>query len=837
MKLFSALRCHTFDNGLTLYILPRPGSAAIDLRIAVRTGSVHEEENLGCGLSHFLEHMLFQGCRNFPGRSGSEAVEKCGGSINAYTSYDHTVYYARVPESRRKLAVELLCAMVRFPELPEPRFQEEKKVILRECDRYFDTPGNRLFLSGFGAYFGAHPARIPIIGCREQIAEVTRDMAAAYHARRYTPGRSFIVASGAADPDQLIDEAGKLLGDWAPGDLSEPGLPAVPSRLTPLQLETVFPDTVSQLLLMYPPLAHTDMLKAEILSGILAGSTGSPLVRVLEQEKELALSVDASMDDICGNHLFGISAVATPGKLDKLESALLRELDRIASGALSEAELRREKTQRYADLLKRLSVPESLAPLLVQGILADGNPAWAEWMTKQLNAVTVDELRNFAAGLLDPGKLLTVRQRPAGSGRGGAGVLKSALTRCRRLDAAPGATLLFVPDRSVELISFSMVLPGGAIHEKENERGLSALIGSTLLTGAGNYSESRLGAAMDRFGMDVSFTAGRNSFLLRMSSPRRYFKKAFELLSLVLTAPAFPAAPFEREKEHKLEKLRRRAMKPAKAAFAAGCAELYGSHPYNCGGKEMPDRIAAFTPEQAKDFWRSLWKKEHVFMGFAGDIAPEEAADFSSSLCEKILWDDSPLFFPPLPVFPRRSEALELPIKREQTVVMQLLPTPCLRREMSELYLLLDAIENNMSSRLFERVREENALAYAVGTRMEGGFHPGVFAFSAATSPEGVPKVRECFADEIRRLGREGVTAGEFESAREALLFRTARLTESVHALLETGLLDAYYGDPLPEREEIQRRIRSYTLQQFNAVLGKYFSDPVTVTVTAGKLK
>ena len=837
MKLFSALRSRTFANGLSLYVLPRPGSAAADLRIAVRTGSVHEGVDLGCGLSHFLEHMLFQGCRNFPGRSGSEAIEKCGGSVNAYTSYDHTVYYTRVPEAQRDLALDLLCGMVRFPELPEARFQEEKKVILRECDRYFDAPGNRLILSAFGAYFGPHPARIPIVGCRERIAEVTRDMAAACHARRYTPGRCFIVVSGAADPEQLADEVEKRLGDWAPGDLSEPVLPAVPPRLAPLQLETTFPDTVAKTLLLYPPLSREEMLKAELLSGILTGSMGSPLVRVLEQEKELALSVSASTDEICGNHIFGITAVATPGKLDKLESALLRELEKIAAGALTEAELRREKTQRCAGLLRRLSRPESLAPLLVDGVLTDNNPAWVEWMEKQLNAVTIDELRDFAAKLLVPGRLLTVRQRPPAKSAPKAAARTNDLPRCRRIDAVPGAALLIAPDHAVEQIEFSMILPGGAIHERPDERGLSAIVASTLLSGAGKRSESRLGAAMDSCGMDVSFTAGRNSFLLGMTAPRKYFKKAFELLKLVLTAPDFPAGPFEREKEHKLEKLRRRAMKPAKAAFAAGCAELYGDHPYNSGEKGMPDRIAAFTPEQAERFWRSLWKKEQVFMGFAGDIAPDEAADFSSSLCEKIVWDGAPLFFPPLPVFPEKSKTLELPIEREQTVVMQLLPTPCLRREISELYLLLDTIENNMSSRLFERVREENGLAYSVGTRMEGGFHPGVFAFSAATTPEGVPKVRECFADEIARLGRGGVTAGEFESARVALLFRTARLTESVYALLGNALLDAYYGDPLPEREEIHRRIKSYTLRQFNAVLEQYFTDPVTVTVTAGKLK
>ena len=169
--------------------------------------------------------------------------------------------------------------------------------------------------------------------------------------------------------------------------------------------------------------------------------------------------------------------------------------------------------------------------------------------------------------------------------------------------------------------------------------------------------------------------------------------------------------------------------------------------------------------------------------------------------------------------------------------MVQLLPAPCLRREMAELYLLLNTIENNMSSRLFERVREENSLAYAVGTKVDGGFHPSVFAFTAATTPGGVSKVLECFAEEINRLGHKGVSSEEFESARKTLLFRTAQLTESAQGLLVNGLLSAYYGDPLPEREEIRRRIRSYTLEQLNAVLAQYFTDPVTVTVTAGKLK
>ena len=354
MKLFDETRSYTYPNGLALYVLPRPGRASLELQCAVRTGSIHEAENLGCGLSHFLEHMLFQGCAGFPGRSGSEKVEKTGGSINAYTSYDRTVYYLRVPASAKELAVELLSSMIRSPELPEKRFAEEKDVILRECDLYFDSPGTNMFLTGFEALFGNHPAKVPIIGHRDMIASVTREMAAAYHARRYTPNRCFFVAVGAVDPDWLYHKLGELLGAWPMGSPYEPALPEIPVSPAPRQIETVFPDTVSQLGLLLPPLAPRHNVTAEVISGILAGSTGARLVRTLECEKELALNIDADLENFNSFSVPIITAVATPGKLDKLESALRRELEAAASGDITADELRREKTQRYADQLRQM---------------------------------------------------------------------------------------------------------------------------------------------------------------------------------------------------------------------------------------------------------------------------------------------------------------------------------------------------------------------------------------------------------------------------------------------------------------------------------------------------
>ena len=164
MKLFSNICSYACSTGLGIHVLPMPGSGSIELQCAVRTGSIHEGENLGCGLSHFLEHMLFQGCSKFPGRSGVEKIERAGGSVNAYTSYDRTCYRMQLPKESWRQGVSMLSAMVRFPEFPEERFLAEKEVILRECERGNDDISRRLHEKFLRTMFLRHPVRFPIIG-------------------------------------------------------------------------------------------------------------------------------------------------------------------------------------------------------------------------------------------------------------------------------------------------------------------------------------------------------------------------------------------------------------------------------------------------------------------------------------------------------------------------------------------------------------------------------------------------------------------------------------------------------------------------------------------------
>jgi zinc protease len=277
-------------------------------------------------------------------------------------------------------------------------------------------------------------------------------------------------------------------------------------------------------------------------------------------------------------------------------------------------------------------------------------------------------------------------------------------------------------------------------------------------------------------------------------------------------------------------------MKPAKAAFRAGCLALFGSHPYGSGEHGTVESLQTFTPEIARTFWEELFSTNSCIMGFAGDIDAETAAARAEYLDNAANWQQKKMILPEPPEFPAESKVIDLPIEREQTVVMKLLAIPPLRGETGILFHMLNMAENGMNSRLFQRVREDKGLAYSVGTKAAGGFHPGVFAFSAATQAEKIADVEECFDEEISRLASEGISEEEFNMARDAMLFRLARASESSHALVEFTMLDMFYGEPVNALEQLTQKLKACSVDRFNSVIRDSFTKPVTVTVHAGKL-
>ena len=840
MNFYSRTQVRRLDNGMEIYVLPRPGGTVM-AECYIRTGSIHEGSFLGCGLSHFLEHMLFQGCKGYPGTAVADTLGKAGCSVNAYTSFDRTVYHAKGGAEKLPLILEILSSMVRFPELPQARFNAEREVILREYDRTQDDPSRQLQETFFKTLFLRHPMRIPIIGRKEMISQVTRDMAMNYHAQRYTPGRCFWVITGAADPDTVFELLESRLGSWQAKNLEEmPPFPEEPQQIAPRVTEFVFPDTVARLTLglKLPEQALTDMPATDILFGLLGMGAASRMNRKFELENPLALGVRSFCYTLPGSGVAGITAVAAPDKLGKLEKGIRKELEKVANGDISTAEIRREKTQQSAEYLRQLEDLEHISSIIGAGILDCGNPDFGDFYQKKLDRTTPEQIREIAKICLQEEQFCIIRQLSSQRTSAPKQLAEKKSATLTKLPVSHLIPVLHLPEHSIPMIHFSMIFPGGIIFENPEKSGMTKLLQALLGAGSAQHSESEILTLFDSFGAEFSVNAGANSFLVDLNAPRKSFAKAFALLKEILTAPRFEQREFEREKTRMLELLASRKTAALETAFDRTKELLLGKHPIAAGSHGTEASLERLKVSDIVSYYAQITNIHRTAAGFSGDISQEEAMQYASDLLNSMSFDEQELIFPQEPCFPDSSVTEDIPLSREQTAVIVAIKGERLSDPRTHLvFQMLNAAENGLSAKLFKRIREDNALAYAVGMDMSGGFHPGWFAFYAQTRCDRMEDTTLLLKSEIRRLEAEGLDQEEFESARERILFKTLKYQDSCSGRLYNALLDIFYHpDTLPDPGKEIEILKSLTLEEVNDIIRATFTDAVTVSVRAGKM-
>lgn len=836
MNFYRNVVSHTLGNGMRIFVLPRPGSP-VEVECFVKTGSIHEGDSLGSGLSHFLEHMLFQGCRNYPGTAAADTIDRLGGSINAYTSFDHTAYHAHLAGIHLETAIDVLAAMVRHPEFPAERFAAEREVILREQELGADNPDRKLFETLNAEVFKLHPVRCPIIGFRHLIAGVTRDRVAEYWRRRYTPGRIFWVVVGNADPGRVCDAIGERLEDWQDLFPGEPALPVEPEQCIERHTEFCFSDPLARLAagIRTPAITHRAIPALDVLAGILGMGESSRLVRLLEREKQLAVDLRTFCYAQPFGGILGITAAASPGKLGRLESALRRELEAIRAGGITAAEAKREKRQQLAEHLRQLRTLHEIAANIGGGVVACDSPDLSDGYLEKLEALTVDEIRQAAAEYLAPEHFSFVRQRPAGKGS-----QRNTAAKPRRLtpvsETLPdGVRLVTITDRELPLVDFALSLPGGTIFESAGTGGISALAADLLTAGTRRRTENDLLNRLDSCGATLNINTGLNSFILELNAPRRQFPAALRLVREILCEPAFGEPKFERERDNRLELMRSRAQAPRAAAQDLARQLLFGAHPYSWGTNGTPEQLRHLTREAIAEFYRSFWRPGQVICGFGGDCSETEAAEWGKMVLDGIAWLPGSQRLPAPPEFPKESTMREIRLDRNQTALVRAIPGPALVDGTYNCFKIFHHAENGLSSRLFKLIREENALAYTTGMRLSGGFHPGWLLFHAVTAPEQARRAEQLIAGEIARLAEEGIPAEEFDAARECAAFAAAQTVESVSSALSAVLLAMHYSQEPESVWNNEAELRQLTRDEVNRVIAPFLAASAAVTVFAGK--
>ena len=825
MGLFRDTIGFELENGLRGYCFQRR-SVSVEIQLHVASGSIHEGRFLGCGISHFLEHMAFQGCKNFPGHMVADTVNQLGGDINAYTTYDRTCYRVQLPVRSWQKGVEILSAMVRFPELPEERFVKEREVILRECERTRDNPGSRLHENFMRNMFLQHPLRHPVIGYKEMISGVTKDMVREYHDERYSPERCIIVAAGNICPDELQNAVQEFLGDWKRKNLN--GLSLVQEDFPGIarNSEFIFPDPLCRVMsgVRMPQFGSPELPALELLFSILGAGDGSILNRKLIYDQQLGVDIRSFSYSLGGCAVGGIAGKCEEAKLKKFQTALMDELDSAHCGNFTLEQIKREKIQQYADRLRELRDPVNIAGEIAGGVFYAGSPEAGDAYLSALENVEMKDLQRAADTYLAPERWvhITQKNRPAKKSvtvkKSSGGIYKSK--------SSSGASTLHVPDNNLPLCNFFMVLPGGAVVEPHSRHGITRLVAASLSSGSRGISENRILKKLDEYGVDLEISGGANSMIVEFSAPRKKMDSAVALMADILHEPLFESRIWEREKIRLLNSLYERNSNPVKAAFDRASSLLFKDHPYRNSGQGNIADIQNLTPESGRNFYSRMLNVQRIVWGFGGNCNEKDVLRWNKYLDDALIFYEKGLNIPEFSGFATGVEKNILELPREQTAVVKMLPGfSCAgNQELTDAFDILGQAENGLASTLFKSVREDNALSYSVGMHYSAGFHPGYIAFYAMTADGAGEKVLKLLEKEIIRLGEQGLSQEEFEAAVNSAVFDAERIFDTPDTLLRNAAMDAYYGYD-PEQLILRKeKLSAMTLEKFNAVIKPFFN-------------
>ncbi len=341
---------HKLSNGLQIIGQPMPDFESVAVSYYVRTGSRDEPDPSIAGVSHFLEHMVFKGTKTLDWQEITLAFNKIGAELNAFTSHEATVYYARVLGEYLDRAVELLSDMM-YPRLAESDFETEKEVIVNEIARSEDQPYNATYRRMMQTYFGSHPLGHDVLGTPEIIRNMRVEKMREYWNNRYAANNLILSVAGNFSWEHIVELAEKHCTNWRVGDASRHVEHYEPAR--PINDVEVDKKLKQQIMILAMPsvdLKDPDYYAAVLGSSILGDSDGSRLYWNIYQ-KGLAESASASIWAMDGTGILQMQANSTPEEAPRVLKMLRTELNSLLADGVYEDEVQRAKDKWISSIV------------------------------------------------------------------------------------------------------------------------------------------------------------------------------------------------------------------------------------------------------------------------------------------------------------------------------------------------------------------------------------------------------------------------------------------------------------------------------------------------------
>src|SRR5437660_6087351 len=543
-------------NGLTIIVQEDRSAPVASVQAWCATGSIDEDAHLGAGLSHILEHMLFKGTKTRSTNEIAQKIQDVGGYINAYTSFDRTVFWIDVPKDGVATALGVLSDAMMNSTLPPEEYRKEQEVIRREFAMGMDDPDRVAGLLLFGTAYQRHPYRFPVIGEIEIYNQLTQEQVMQYYKTRYVPNNLTFIVVGDVDAEKVRQQLTELFTPYPEKSLKPVFIPAEPPQLGRREVHREFPTELTHLSLAWhiPEVTNPDVPALDLLSTILGDGRSSRLYRRVREQAGLAFGIGAFSYTPGDPGLFGIDATVDPKKREAAEQLVMGIVDEVKQAGVTAEELTKAKKILLSHHLGALTTMRGQASDTGSNWLLTRNLNFSRDYLAAVQKVTLDDIKRVAANYLTDSNLTVVSLNPKGSLTAKAeGPKVAAAAEIEKLELSNGLRLLMREDRRLPLVAMAAVFGGRLLDGTSQTNGITRLMAKVLLKGTKTRTAEQIANQIEAVGGSMSSDASNNSLNISLGVTKPDVKLGVELLSDVLLNAPMPEKAIARDKQSQID--------------------------------------------------------------------------------------------------------------------------------------------------------------------------------------------------------------------------------------------------------------------------------------------
>lgn len=841
------------NNGLTVVIQENHSMPIAAIQVWVKAGSTYEIDS-EAGITHFIEHMIFKGTEKYRPGEVARKIESLGGEINAFTSFDYTVYQLVIESNFLESGADILSDAVLRPSFDSSEIEREKKVILEEIRMRKDKPGVRLLEEVMAEAYTGSPYKRPVIGYVETISKLTRDSLLTFVKKYYVPSNVAVVIVGDVKTSACLALIERKFSQ----------IQGVESQTIPfLEAESdhirtrIINDDIEQLRMAVcfpiPGFSHPDTPALDVLACIMGGGESSRLYQKMRAEKTLAHDISASAFTPRGSGLFTVEVILSPEQSHETLVTALKEFHRLKYENVRPDELARAKLNIESEFIYSLEKVEGQARKIGYFEIMAGDFREQSNYLRKVSGVTAQDIREVAkryfqsrqmiVGLICPSKagidlsqakIASLSQAAEEETESSFRKEQQPVNAVIKHELPNGITLLIKEAPSLPIVSVNAVFLGGLRAEIKETNGTFNAIAMLWKKGTKNKTAGEIASEIEGMAGKIEGFSGKNTFGLGANFLSRFFPRGMDLLGELIINPAFNEEELDRLRPVLLARLKEQEDNLISYTFVNLNKILFSGHPYALNPLGNEDSINGFSAERLKAVYTRYASPKNLVLAIVGDVSASQVRKQVEKIFSAWTGGDNFAIVPGKPDSISSPRQVSVAKTRQQTHVAIAFPGVSLYDTDRPALDVLNMVLTGQGGRLFFELRDKESLAYNVSAFSTEGMETGAFGVYIATRPETQDRAVQSLWRELERVRNEEISEGELERSKNHIIGTTqARLQTYASQAMDLSLNERY-GLGYDFTEKYIKQVKKVTSRDVRQAARKYLEKEKHVLIKVG---